>query len=145
MPIEFRCSQCSQLLRVPDESAGKNARCPKCQALMKVPDLQAEPATLTEGTPPQSGPTPRNDPPKPAANPFGDFGGSPFGGPATSTNPYASPAAAAYSYQPQFGYPGARLGLPWETQPRTLGCWFRTAGMVLGSPSRAFVLMRPQG
>ena len=32
MAIEFRCSQCSQLLRVPDDRAGKNARCPKCGA-----------------------------------------------------------------------------------------------------------------
>src|SRR5262245_19772262 len=42
MPIEFRCSQCSQLLRVPDDSAGKNARCPKCQALMIVPGGTAD-------------------------------------------------------------------------------------------------------
>ena len=37
MTIEFRCSQCNQLLRVPETSAGKNARCPKCSALMQVP------------------------------------------------------------------------------------------------------------
>jgi len=37
MAIEFRCSQCNQLLRVSDASAGKNARCPKCQTLMTVP------------------------------------------------------------------------------------------------------------
>jgi phage FluMu protein Com len=37
MTIEFRCAQCNQLLRVPDTSAGKNARCPKCQTLMQIP------------------------------------------------------------------------------------------------------------
>jgi phage FluMu protein Com len=43
MTIEFRCGQCNQLLRVPDNSAGKNARCPKCQALMQVPSSSPAP------------------------------------------------------------------------------------------------------
>lgn len=46
MTIEFRCGQCNQLLRVPDNSAGKNARCPKCQALMQVPAASPESAAL---------------------------------------------------------------------------------------------------
>lgn len=37
MSIEFRCPNCKQRLRVPDESRGKNARCVKCQSLMQVP------------------------------------------------------------------------------------------------------------
>ena len=38
MAIEFRCSQCNQLLRVSDQSAGKSARCPKCQTVVPVPE-----------------------------------------------------------------------------------------------------------
>src|SRR5207237_7773150 len=118
MTIEFRCSQCSQLLRVPDTAAGKNARCPKCQALMLVPaeSVTAPPpmgggATSapqgTGGMPPAAsdpfsplgaggaagmGGPPFAPPPK---HPFGDVaGGSPFGGQASSINPYASPASA---------------------------------------------------
>ncbi|HZN33927.1 MAG TPA: YIP1 family protein, partial [Pirellulaceae bacterium] len=80
-------------------------------------------------------------PPKPA-NPFGERqAGSPFGGPATgSLNPYASPASAGYQ-QPTW----ARTGLPWENEKKTLGCWFRTFGIILGSPSRAFSIMRQTG
>jgi phage FluMu protein Com len=52
MTIEFRCSQCNQLLRVPETAAGKNARCPKCQSLMTVPGTSSEPQ------PPDSGAAP---------------------------------------------------------------------------------------
>jgi len=119
MAIEFRCSQCSQLLRVPDDSAGKNARCPKCQALMLVPTTSvAEPPPVGAGAgaapqemggmPPAAsdpfaplvvggaggtgGAPPSAPPPK---HPFGEApGSSPFGGPAGNINPYASPASA---------------------------------------------------
>ena len=50
MTIEFRCSQCNQLLRVPDTAAGKNARCPKCQALMLVPATSVAEPPLVGGT-----------------------------------------------------------------------------------------------
>lgn len=50
MPIEFRCSQCNQLLRVSDQSAGKSARCPKCQTTLKVPG-EAAAATQPASTP----------------------------------------------------------------------------------------------
>ena len=65
MPIEFRCSQCNQLLRVSDQSAGKSARCPKCQTTLKVPGE-------TPGAAPQ--PAPQGN------DPFADLnlGGSPF-------------------------------------------------------------------
>src|SRR4029079_3589788 len=49
MPIEFRCSQCDQLLRVPETAAGKHARCPRCQALMAVPGVATAVALPTEG------------------------------------------------------------------------------------------------
>ena len=31
MPIEFNCSHCDQLLRVPDGRGGQRARCPQCK------------------------------------------------------------------------------------------------------------------
>jgi uncharacterized membrane protein len=37
MPVEFRCSQCGQLLRVPEETAGEQAQCPVCSAVVDVP------------------------------------------------------------------------------------------------------------
>lgn len=57
MTIEFRCSQCNQLLRVPDTSAGKNARCPKCSALMQVPSSEGFGAAAPPPPPPPPGPT----------------------------------------------------------------------------------------
>ena len=75
MTIEFRCAQCNQLLRVPDASAGKNARCPKCQLLMQIP----APATANIPPPPPVNfappPPPTNfapPPPGETENPF-DF------------------------------------------------------------------------
>jgi hypothetical protein len=86
-------------------------------------------------------------PAKPAAdNPFRDGAGNPYGtAPAAGGNPYASPAATAYAYRPQYFPGGPRPGLPWENEPQNIGCWFRTMGMVLGSPSYAFSIMRQQG
>jgi DNA-directed RNA polymerase subunit RPC12/RpoP len=42
MTIEFRCAQCRQHLRVPEVSAGKNARCPECRLLMRIPANSAD-------------------------------------------------------------------------------------------------------
>ena len=179
MSIEFRCNQCGQLLRVPDDSGGKHARCPKCQALMVVPLMPGSAAIV----PPPLAPAHHEQaaapvetataPPVPAAlagnavgespfapvpaaeaggkspaivNPFGEaVGENPFGGPATGNlNPYASPATFA-SYQPVYDAAGQRIGLPWDTDRRTFGCWFRTVQLILGSPSQAFVMMHQTG
>jgi hypothetical protein len=78
MPIEFRCSQCNNLLRTGDETAGRQAQCPACGALTTVP-MPAE----ANGLP-------------------ADLGSSPFGlgslqnNSPPSDNPYQSPAAPAY-------------------------------------------------
>ena len=37
MPIEFRCTKCSKLLRTPDDTAGKQARCPQCGTILAIP------------------------------------------------------------------------------------------------------------
>ncbi len=163
MPIEFRCSQCDQLLRVPETAAGKHARCPRCQALMAVPGVATAVALPGSETPAISEPGAFPQPPQAqlpgSANPFaGDpvpLGSQPGVGYAPVTpnaydpaalNPYASPTAVAGNpYSPNSIYPGWRTGLPWENEPRSLGCFFRTMGMVLGSPTQAFSVMRQYG
>lgn len=42
MPIEFRCRECDNLLRTPDNSVGKTGRCPSCKATMVIPDVHAD-------------------------------------------------------------------------------------------------------
>lgn len=37
MAIEFRCTQCDRLLRVPGNTAGKPAQCPGCGGMMTIP------------------------------------------------------------------------------------------------------------
>jgi DNA-directed RNA polymerase subunit M/transcription elongation factor TFIIS len=50
MPIEFSCTNCHTLLRVPDGSEGKQSQCPSCGIVAKIPFTQvsaqaAQPAT----------------------------------------------------------------------------------------------------
>ncbi|MEX2176279.1 MAG: YIP1 family protein [Pirellulaceae bacterium] len=122
MPIEFRCSQCNQLLRVPENSAGKNARCPKCASLMQVPAasaLEAVAASATAEPVPHhaSSSPPPHDPPPPAGKPSDDpfaflsqppskplpaasdpFGAKPSS--AASASPFGPSPAAAPSMNP---------------------------------------------
>ena len=119
MPIEFRCTGCQQQLRVPDESAGKNAKCPKCGAVVVVPSALGAPFPGLASPAPQPQPQfPVSPPvPPPGSSPFGDspgLGANPFGqtakplgGGGGAPNPYASPQAAAY--QPQFATPGGPI------------------------------------
>ena len=39
--IEFRCSQCQQLLKVAASLAGRQVRCPQCSAVQNVPQASA--------------------------------------------------------------------------------------------------------
>jgi uncharacterized membrane protein len=41
MAIEFQCTGCGQVLRVPDEAAGKQAKCPQCSNIMVTPAVSA--------------------------------------------------------------------------------------------------------
>jgi DNA-directed RNA polymerase subunit RPC12/RpoP len=174
MTIEFRCSQCSQLLRVPDDAAGKNARCPKCQALMMVPAEAASPpagevptsagfgALPSEEMPPASQtfiPPPSDPfagslggkPPEPPLKPLGDvpLGGtpaSPFAAqPGVNLNPYAPPSEAAFGYGAQFVPPGQRPGLPWEYKGQSLSTWWETSKLCLMQPTYAYSIMRQYG
>jgi len=105
MPIEFRCGNCSKLLRTPDESAGKKAKCPQCGTVVDVPAAGASPVgPLSGGAPPNesppSKPSSSNDasPGIPAAsgqaNPFGASGSAPSRAP-DDFNPYASPGMSS--------------------------------------------------
>lgn len=76
MPIEFRCSKCSRLLRTPDDTAGKQAKCPECGEVMTIP---------AGSVPPQ--------PPAPATS----GSGSPFGSGSAGQSPFGSDSAAASS------------------------------------------------
>jgi hypothetical protein len=79
MPIEFTCPGCQNLLRVPDEHAGKQARCPECQQLSQIPLLVMDDQPVAAEPPVV---------PRPTENPF-----------ATS----AAPATGAMPYQPHRG------------------------------------------
>lgn len=87
MPIDLTCSGCGQLLRVPDDAAGKEARCPACGKTSPVPQ------------------------PPPANPPMPDFSDNPFRvSPAPSApvsdNPYQAPAAPpARVYRPGLAVP----------------------------------------
>ena len=174
MTIEFRCSQCSQLLRVPDTSAGKNARCPKCSALMQVPSAGNIGAAMPPPPPPPpptgSGGMPTfgsaTPPPAGGGDPFSFLNpgsGAPAGGGAapppppknpfgdigggkpSPVNPYASPSGAAYAYQPTAVPYGTRPGLPWEVKPQNFGTWWETTKLCMMQPSYAFSIMRQYG
>ncbi|MBN1591281.1 MAG: hypothetical protein JW888_17345 [Pirellulales bacterium] len=49
MPIEFHCSRCGTLLKVPDDTAGHAAKCPACGAVTTVPGA-AEPFDESDQT-----------------------------------------------------------------------------------------------
>jgi hypothetical protein len=77
MAIEFHCTNCGRLLRVPDDAAGKAAKCPECGGQSNVPVPQVQPeAVIPPSRDAGAGSTP---PPLPG----GPGQGSPFGpGPA---------------------------------------------------------------
>jgi phage FluMu protein Com len=101
MPIEFRCPNCNQLLRVPDESAGKQARCPQCQQVTPVPASSAAAAAADLSAPP-----PKDLYAPPPHNPFSEAAAAQPKKPAQaeSFNPYAAPAASqAYAQAARAG------------------------------------------
>ena len=55
MPIEFACSGCSQLLHVPDNAAGKQAKCPKCSQILRIPTSADEPTQNWDSVEPSHG------------------------------------------------------------------------------------------
>lgn len=90
MAIEFRCPNCSALLRTPDESVGKKAKCPQCGTIADIP-ARSEPATGAVAPPMPFGEALPSA--MPSDNPFGDRAGhaAPPHGAFEAANPYASP------------------------------------------------------
>ena len=88
MAIEFRCKECDNLLRTPDEAAGKKARCPSCKSIQEVPGGTA-PLAETAGFQPfepiasPSQPQPTTEPVSTPANPFAAV--------ESASSPYAAP------------------------------------------------------
>ena len=87
MAIEFRCTQCSKLLRIGDHAGGGQAKCPECGAILPVP---AKPADSPGG----EAPSPLGAGGQPAGE---AAAGSPFEPPgeygSTLRQPYRSPVA----------------------------------------------------
>ena len=98
MPIEFRCSGCSKLLRTPDEAAGKRAKCPDCGTIVAVPAAAAPPPTPDASDFVAGEFLPSAPLGTPSANPFADAtsGPRPAGTAASAAvNPYAPPTAVS--------------------------------------------------
>jgi hypothetical protein len=74
MPIEFVCEGCQQRLRVPDTSAGKQAKCPNCAAILSVPgNVSIDPRANRSSDPfaaPPAPPFTEEDSPTSARNPY---------------------------------------------------------------------------
>ena len=93
MPIEFECSGCGQMLRVPDTAVGKQAKCPSCERVLQVPAATAPPVIPTHDE-----------------------------GPSEAANPYAAPQTAGdrMAGSPQHPLidgkldPGLALSIAWE-------------------------------
>ncbi|HEV7222524.1 MAG TPA: hypothetical protein VGN42_07470 [Pirellulales bacterium] len=111
MPIEFRCHQCGKLLRVADETAGRQAKCPACGVVQQIP--AASPAPME--------PPVRALPP--AAAPTGDpFGAMPLPPPKPGgeQNPYQSPPS--YPGQGAYGFAGGEAhAAPYRRTPIDVG------------------------
>lgn len=112
MPIEFACSGCQKVLRVPDDAAGKNAKCPQCGAVVPVPAASATFPTFNidpAGSFPPAPPPPQST--TPGQNPFGAYV------PPVTDNPFQAPAM-------DVGSPFARTGSPGSWYPADLGSRF---------------------
>jgi uncharacterized membrane protein len=72
MAIEFRCSSCDRLLRVPDEAAGKRAKCPQCGVVLSIPLGEGPSGAAAAGAPPPVPPSKDDNPFRaPSAPTFG--------------------------------------------------------------------------
>jgi uncharacterized membrane protein len=109
MPIEFRCTHCDRLLRVPDGTEGKDAKCPQCGTIVIIPHRQPPPAPAS--------PTPPVPPPFRETVALGD-----------TPNPYQSPQAMGLATpQVQHGFQPTLIDFAdvfsrtWEIYKRNLG------------------------
>jgi hypothetical protein len=96
MPVEFSCSGCGKLLRVPDEFAGKQARCPQCGAITQAPAHAAAPERDEHSTwaPP-------------SVQPGGESGGT-----SEESSPYQSPLAEGSAAPVVIGEAASKVAAP---------------------------------
>lgn len=88
--IEFTCSKCGSLLRVPDEALGKAAKCPNCQNVEDVRPQNARPPEIAPEPPFTAPPSEVFGIPRDVSRPKNDFEAK-F---RDSGNPYQPPAYA---------------------------------------------------
>lgn len=88
MPIEFQCTRCREMIRVPDGTEGKRTRCPQCQDIQTVSGDSFVVATATGRA--------KNLEPLGSENPFQDKPESE----ATYESPYESPTESLGSSAP---------------------------------------------
>lgn len=50
MPFDINCPNCSRLLRVPDDGAGKHVKCPQCQTVVLAPKPGSAPTVGSSAT-----------------------------------------------------------------------------------------------
>jgi phage FluMu protein Com len=146
MPIEFRCTSCRRLLRVPDDAAGKRAQCPECRSIETVPSSTAAhsagggPAGTTGGASAGAGPlgpVPGGTPPsaEQVANPFAV---PPPETPAASLsdfNPYQAPLADDARFAVAAGPKGPLVPTPIELADVircTWTIWKNNLGLCVG-------------
>ena len=104
MPIEFRCSGCDKLLRVPDANAGKQARCPECGRISQISAVHspaARSSSIADTTAQISSDDPGFDAPSQPTS--------------TAENPYAPPASVDPVMRPMSpSYTGFLLASRWK-------------------------------
>ena len=127
---EFRCTNCSKLLRTPDESAGKKAKCPQCGTIVGLPTAADQP--LQQDLPPGEASSDEV-----SQNPFAQPPNSTEENRHESINPYAAPTVSRplASTPPKPADDGVRIGLPWERDGKSVRSFSATVKQVLLSPT----------
>ena len=131
MAIEFKCTQCDNVLKVGDEHAGKSARCPSCKTVVSIPAGNTDAGSFAAAE--QPAPTENN--------PFADTsaGAAPF---AASENPYATPKSTKLEGRPladgsmvptAVGFEDI-FSTAWSLFTQNLGLLFGASLLVVGLP-----------
>ena len=115
-PIEFPCSSCGTLLRVPVEYAGRSARCPQCQAVATVPAMPQTPEVQATNPPVSEQSAQENVAPAQKFEPVST--GETGSGPDPSATWTGQPSTASDSAMPTVSTP---FGQPTSAGPSSSG------------------------
>lgn len=141
MPIEFPCAQCGNLLRTPDDTAGKQAKCPDCGGLTRVPtptqqDAPPQVTTPGGGSPFAQDPgatAPRPHEAKPTVDPANPYASSVGYSPETgAASSYAYGAQTTGELKHQYLDFGELLNTTWSSYTAQLGMGLLFALIVTG-------------